>query len=236
MGLAGGGDAQSDWRDRDIATELAAELPYPVLQLNDATAACGGAELVFGTADLPPRDVLYVFIGHFIGGGLVLDGHLQTGRRGGNAAALGGSMPVSAPEGPITQLIDAASLATLEHLLAPPHGASIPATPEHWDLPTRPVEVWLDSASSALARALASATCVIDTDCVVLDGWMPASLRADLITRTQAQLDAHPPLPGVGTPRLRAGTIGPDARALGAASLPPLSERFLVDRTVFPGG
>ena len=63
---------------------------------------------------------------------------------------------------------------------------------------------------------------------------LPEGLRADLVTRTQTRLDAHP-LPGTETPRLRPGTIGPDARVLGAASL-PLSHRFLVDRTVYPGG
>lgn len=221
--------APSDWRHRDLAAELGAELPFPVQLLNDASAACG-AELVFGPADLP-RDFLYVFIGHFIGGGLVLDGRLQVGCRG-NAAALG-SMPVGTPGGPITQLIDVASLANLEQLLAP-HGTVIPAAPESWDLPARPVETWLESAAIGLAQALAAACCVIDTDCVVLDGWLPEDLRGRLIARTQARLDTHP-LPGIDTPRLRAGSIGPDARALGAASL-PLSHRFLVNRTVFPGG
>ena len=220
--------AMSDWRNSDLATELS-KLPYPVHILNDASAACG-AELVFGAPDLP-ADFLYVFIGHFIGGGLVLDGCLQTGRRG-NAAALG-SMPVGSPGGPFTQLIDMASLVTLEQLLTP-HGTAIPATPTRWTLPPRVVELWLDGAATGLAQALAAATCVVDVDCVVLDGWLPEDLRADLVMRTQAQLDAHP-LPGIETPRLRAGAIGPDARALGAASL-PLSHRFLVDRTVYPGG
>ena len=218
----------TDWRRRDLAAELR-DLPYPVHMLNDASAACG-AELVFGTADLP-ADFLYVFVGHFIGGGLVLDGCLQTGRRG-NAAALG-SMPVGSPGGPFTQLIDVASLATLERLLSP-HDASIPTTPDHWNLPHKPLDLWLDGAATGLAQAVASATCVVDVDCVVLDGWLPEDLRADLVNRTQAQLDARP-LPGIETPRLRPGTIGPDARTLGAASL-PLTHRFLVDRTVYPGG
>jgi hypothetical protein len=43
------------------------------------------------------------------------------------------------------------------------------------------------------------------------------------------------PLPGVETPEVREGSIGEDARSLGAASL-PLAERFLVDRNAFLKG
>ena len=78
------------WRDRDIAAELSALCDMPVTVQNDATAACG-AELVFGTGERP-QDFLYFYIGFFIGGGLVLNGRLFTGRtgqRGGRGADAG---------------------------------------------------------------------------------------------------------------------------------------------------
>ena len=67
----------------------------PVYIQNDATAACG-AELVFGTGE-KPKDFLYFYFGKFIGGGLVLNGHLFTGRRG-NAGGVG-PLPVPGPDG-----------------------------------------------------------------------------------------------------------------------------------------
>ena len=54
------------------------------------------------------------------------------------------------------------------------------------------------------------------------------------MARTRRYLAAQP-LPGVTLPDLREGTVGSDARALGAASL-PLSDRFLVDRDAFLKG
>jgi len=53
---------------------------------NDATSACG-AELVFGTAETPP-EFLYIYVGYFVGGGVVLNGALYSGRSG-NAGAIG---------------------------------------------------------------------------------------------------------------------------------------------------
>ena len=102
------------WRDRDIAAELSALCDMPVTVQNDATAACG-AELVFGTGERP-QDFLYFYIGFFIGGGLVLNGRLFTGRTG-NAAGVG-PMPVPGPDGRVRRLMTVASLSTLADMLA----------------------------------------------------------------------------------------------------------------------
>ena len=101
------------WRDRDIAAELSALCDMPVTVQNDATAACG-AELVFGTGERP-QDFLYFYIGFFIGGGLVLNGRLFTGRTG-NAAGVG-PMPVPGPDGRVRRLMTVASLSTLADML-----------------------------------------------------------------------------------------------------------------------
>ena len=75
---------------------------------------------------------------------------------------------------------------------------------------------------------------MIDFDTVMIDGSFPETIRADLVARTRRHLAAQP-LPGVTLPALREGTVGSDARVLGAASL-PLSDRFLVDRDAFLKG
>ena len=75
---------------------------------------------------------------------------------------------------------------------------------------------------------------MIDFDTVMIDGSFPETIRADVVARTRRYLAAQP-MPGVTLPDLREGTVGSDARALGAASL-PLSDRFLVDRDAFLKG
>ena len=98
------------WRDRDIVGDIAAFCGFPVHLANDGSAACN-AELLFGTA-ARALDFLYVYVGYFVGGGLVLDGSLYHGRSG-NAGALA-SVPVPAKDGGARQLIETTSIATLE--------------------------------------------------------------------------------------------------------------------------
>jgi predicted NBD/HSP70 family sugar kinase len=218
-------EAMAAWEEVDIRAEIASLCSYPVYLENDASAACG-AELVFGRA-LKPPDFLYFYIGYFIGGGLVLQDRLYTGRSG-NAGALG-SMPVPGPEGSVVQLVDSASLFRLERALqaAGHETQSLWLAPDGWSVDSAILGQWVEEAAVGLAHAVAAACSVIDFETVMIDGWLPASLRSRLVESTQARL-RDMALVGIELPGVREGTIGPDARALGAASL-PLSERFLVE-------
>ncbi|UWR35157.1 ROK family transcriptional regulator [Sulfitobacter sp. W027] len=224
-----GGDL-SDWQGFDIETALAEVVDLPIFICNDTSAACG-AELVFGAQD-KPRDFLYFYIGYFVGGGLVLDSKLYTGKSG-NAGALG-SMPLAGNAQ--RQLVDVASLATLEAALRDAGEARRApwSDPAAWDFSADILDPWLDSTAKALAQATRAAVCLIDFDTVLIDGSFPENIRAEIIARARHHLAALP-LPGVTLPDLREGTVGSDARALGAASL-PLSDRFLVDRDAFLKG
>ena len=217
--------AMDAWRGRDIAAEIAAEWDFPVYLQNDASAACG-AELAFGSSDTPP-DFLYFFIGFFIGGGLVLNSKLYTGKTG-NAAALG-SLPITLASGRPVQLVDVASLATLEAAVVREGGAAamIWESPRTWTVPDALLTPWIEEAAAGLAQAIAAATSLIDFEVVLIDGWLPDPVRARLLRQTAARLEALD-VAGIDRPEIRAGTIGSDARSLGAASL-PLSERFLLD-------
>ena len=227
LGLEPG--AMDAWRDRDIAADIAAHCAFPVFMRNDASAACG-AELVFGDQNRP-RDFLYFFMGFFIGGGLVLDNTLYTGRTG-NAAALA-SLPVGIEGTRVRQLVDVASLVTLEQALQDGGHPSEAIWKDctDWDVHRPTLDAWLTQAADGLAYAIFSSACLIDFESVMIDGWMPADVRAALVERTRERL-SRISVAGIDIPDLRPGTIGPDARALGAASL-PLSERFLVDRNTF---
>lgn len=224
--------AMEGWRDRDIAAEIAGNRDFPVYLCNDASAACG-AELAFGQQDRPPT-FLYFYIGYFVGGGIVIDNALFTGRSG-NAAALG-SVPLRVAGNQVQQLVDVASLAALEEkvMAAGVSGDAIWENHPSWSLPEPVLDDWLTSAADGLANAVISSACVIDFDCVFVDGWLPEAVRAELVRRIRSRL-AELRVAGIDKPEIREGTIGSDARALGAASL-PLSNRFLVDRNAFLKG
>ncbi|MBS0124977.1 ROK family transcriptional regulator [Thetidibacter halocola] len=216
--------AMDAWRDADIRAEIAAALDFPVFLENDASTACG-AELVFGPYE-GAKDFLYFYIGYFIGGGVVLNGKLFTGR--GNAGALG-PCPVPDGKGGTTQLLEVASLSVLERRLreAGHETAVMWESAEGWALDQAIVDAWVHHAAGGLAHAIAAACSVMDFEAVRIDGWMPPALRGQLVDEVHAAMRGID-LSGLTVPAVSTGSVGPDARALGAASL-PLSQRFLIE-------
>src|SRR5271157_4689578 len=154
--------AMADWREFDVAREIAAVCRYPVTLCNDATAACA-AEHFFGRA-WRHRDFLYFFLGAFIGGGVVLDGALRPGRTG-NAGALG-SMPFMAKSegGVASQLIACASIYQLERRLerAGIDASPVWATPDVWPEFGPHLDAWIEDVASALAYASVTAISIVD--------------------------------------------------------------------------
>ncbi|MBC7736053.1 MAG: ROK family transcriptional regulator [Candidatus Saccharibacteria bacterium] len=214
------------WRNRDIVGELTAICNMPVYVQNDATAACG-AELVFGTGERP-KDFLYFYFGTFIGGGLVLNGQLYLGRTG-NAAGVG-PIPVPGPDGLIRPLFDSASLSVLAAMMDAAGESSdhIWERPTSWTVSEPVLSAWMDNAAEGLAGAILSAAALLELEAVVIDGWMPASVRAEITLRTVAAL-TRLDLSGITPPAVREGTVGAQARSLGAAAI-PLSQRYLIDQ------
>ncbi|MEP4468089.1 ROK family transcriptional regulator, partial [Marinobacter alexandrii] len=66
------------WRDFDLEGELKNLVPWPITVENDGTAACR-AELIFAPP-IDAQDLVYFFVGTFIGGGVVLNGSVFPGR------------------------------------------------------------------------------------------------------------------------------------------------------------
>lgn len=213
------------WRHVDIQAELAAIAGMPVLVQNDATAACG-AELVFGSGQ-KPQDFLYFYFGYFIGGGLVLNGRLFTGRTG-NAAGVG-PLPVPGRDGRMHRLMGIASLWTLATAMetAGQPSDQLWERPEDWGVDPGVLSGWMDEVAAALAWATISAVSLMELGAVLIDGWMPQSLRAELVLRTQEAL-LRSDLAGIDPPLILEGSVGAEARALGAAAV-PLATRYLVD-------
>jgi predicted NBD/HSP70 family sugar kinase len=221
------------WRQIDVRAMIAELCSWPVYFANDITAACA-AELMFGRGS-EFADYLYVFIGSFIGGGLVLNGHLFPGRTQ-NAAALG-SMPAHSPNvvtsGRTPQLMNIASIYTLERkLLAQGRNPEILwQSPDDWgDGLGDVLDEWIDEVAESLAYSIVAAIAVIDVETVLIDGAFPTHVRTRIIERTQAAI-AHVNRQGLSTFQLMPGSIGNAARAMGGASLPLLAN-FTQDREV----
>jgi len=216
------------WRDADLATPLARRFGLPVFSCNDITAACG-AELVFGEAGRF-QDFLYLYVGTFVGGGLVLGGSLFPGRTG-NAGALG-SLLVPNGRGGAVQLIRRASIYLLEASLeaAGAEAEGLWRSTEAWAGPRPLIDAWLEATGEALALAAVSACSVIDFEAVVIDGALPPIERDRLLSTTGRAL-ARLKRQGVSPFALVPGTLGAFARAMGGACLPLLAS-FAADRDV----
>jgi predicted NBD/HSP70 family sugar kinase/predicted transcriptional regulator len=213
------------WRHRDIQAEVSDLTGLPCWVQNDATSACG-AELVFGREDRP-SDFLYVFIAHFIGGGLVLNGKLHRGPNG-NAAAIG-SMPVPGPAGTTRQLITVGSLSELENMLVAKglNSTQIWDQADHWVVPDDVRQAWIGAAAEGIAYATLCAVATAELKAVMVDGWMPREWRAELALAIRNCVDRFDHA-GIDAPLVIEGTVGYLARTLGAAAI-PLSQRYLVE-------
>ncbi len=217
----------ADWDTIDLRARIEAMTGLPVEFAKDTTAACA-AELVMGQGR-GIHHFLYLFVGTFIGGGLVVDGRLHGGPHG-NAGAVG-----SAPAGdPARQLLHVASGFVLEQRFVEA-GAPASAAHDHralsaplWTL----TQTWLDSACPAIATTLAHAAALLDLEAVVIDGELDRQLLREIIRRTELVLDGFA-WEGIVRPHVLEGTIGADARAMGGAILPlyahfaPSHELFL---------
>ncbi len=216
------------WRDIDLRQEVADAIDYPVFLQNDATSACG-AEMVFGNGQAYP-DFLYVFIGSFLGGGVVLNSALFSGRTG--SAGSIGPLPVQGQDGKTVQLLKIASIFVLEDLL---RARGIDPKPlwfstDEWIDFGEPLEIWVRNTGAALAQAVIAAASIIDFSTVIIDGGFPGWVRSRIVQATRSALTSHD-LQGVAVPDIIEGAVGSQARAIGGASL-PLFSRYLLDQNV----
>ncbi|PUE60557.1 serine/threonine protein kinase [Limnohabitans curvus] len=228
--------AMVDWEHIDLVQEVQAMSALPVEFAKDTTAACV-AELVQGLGrDVP--NFLYVYVGTFVGGGLVMDGHIVNGPRG-NAGAIG-SMPIGLP--PLgtranantpAQLLQLASGWQLEQaLMAAGHDPLLvqqdAIMSSEFSAFTQP---WLSQAAKALAMSATSAAALLDLDAIIMDGSLNPKLLQALIQQTEARL-AQFSFDGIHQPQILAGRVGHHARALGGALL-PLHAQFFPDKDIF---
>ncbi|WP_210215656.1 ROK family transcriptional regulator [Mongoliimonas terrestris] len=215
------------WDDYDFALALGRATGQTVFAENDGNAAAI-AELFYGKGR-QIDDFLYVFIGGAIGGGLVMAGDCVHGVAG-NAGDIA-MMPVPgsrlasapAPTRAFDVLLTRASLTALKRHLAW-HGIAANSLKEvSAVLARRPrpqaVAEWIDDCVAALVPALMSVVSLIDMPHVVIDADVDGGLLDDLIEDLDRAIDLASP-ESVRRPLFFRGSFGPDAGALGAATLP----------------
>jgi len=210
-----------DWNEVDVAAEITELTGLQTKVYNDATAACA-AEMVLG-GSLTFSSALYIYVGTFIGGGVVINGQLFEGTQR-NAGAIG-SMPVTAAGGGQEQLIRQSSLFSLEKRLRksgsgePGMIADLLREPDTADV----YADWRLRAAPPIAQAIAAAISVIDFEGVVIDAMLHQP-ELELLVRDVRKAFQDLDLTGTSPVALRQGSIGPKARVSGAAILPLIRE------------
>ncbi len=181
-------DKMEHWRDFDLAEAIAAHTDLPVFIQNDATAACG-AELIFGDG-AGHTHFVYLFVGSFVGGGVVLNSSVYAGKSG-NAGALG-SMPIPTRHGKAQQLIDEASIFVLENQLRDLGRDPSPLwlDPEDWSGFAGLIDPWVAQTGESLAHAIVAACSVIDFPTAIIDGGFPSDVRHAVVLETRRAMGA----------------------------------------------
>jgi predicted NBD/HSP70 family sugar kinase len=217
------------WRRTDILAEARQLSPWPVYLHNDGTSACA-AELVLGNAT-SSASFLYIFIGSFIGGGVVLNHQLYPGPS--RYAGAIGPMPVPANgRGGHQQLLRSTSLYVLAAQLAAAGGdpAVLTRDPDNWGDLGAPLDDWLAQTARDLALTIVASLSVIDFEAIVIDGAFPKVLRQRLVEATRQALGNFD-MQGIAPFTVVEGSIGSAAREIGGACLPLLAN-FSKDREV----
>lgn len=224
-------EVMQEWRDFDYHDALQDIWDRPIFVVNDATAACA-AELIFGNKN-HESNFLHIYIGAFVGGGVVLNSSLFIGSQE-NAGAIG-SLPILQQNNgsPKTeQLVLKASKLTLEKKLlsAGYDTGAIWQSSDEWPDLSPYLEDWMDEAASSLALAIVSATSILDFPTIMIDGALPVHIRRNIVDRTKTKIEDYN-LQGLSPFKIVEGTIGEAARTLGSASL-PLLRGFALDSSV----
>lgn len=222
-------EADKTW-DSDMVVSLF-DIPegIEVFVENDGSAAALG-ELTFGSG-AAHQDFLYVNIGTFIGGGLIIDGTLRTGAHGNSAALgpfpVGPSRLAGAPKSPrpFDELLRRSSVNSLqEH--ARRQGRDLDLA--QLDRLSDPADIacvteWVEDCAQALATFFIGVWSLIDIEAIILSGPLPPTIMAQVIATAEREVKAYA-IEGVIPCDIKLGTLGRDAHCVGAACLPVLRD------------
>ena len=216
--------AMQHWKALDLAETVRMETGLEAVIQNDATSACI-AEHLLGHGDRF-GNFAYIYVGAFVGGGLVLDQKVQSGATL-SAAALG-PLPVPDEKGGVTQLLNVASIYVLEDALAASgiDPIRLRKATEDWSEFEDWVGPWIEKTSRYLAIAAVSIASVVEVEAILLDGAMPEIIRHRMVESTRRYL-SELDLTGIEYLAIEEAAVGRVARSVGAALLPIHAKYFL---------
>jgi len=98
---------------------------------------------------------------------------------------------------------------------------------QDWSSIARYVDPWIGTAAQELAKAALSICAVIDFEAIYIDGAFPTEIRDELVSRVRRYL-VNQDKRGLIPPVVETGSVGLNARSVGAASS-PIFRQFLLD-------
>lgn len=211
------------WARFDLRGAIERRTGLPTQRYNDGVAASWSEVIMHA----PPRpsSLAYIFVGTFVGSGIVNENALRQGPETSEATL--GSMTVIDAEGKRSIAHHVASLSALKTRLAR-HGIAAPiADPAEWPWAAwEPhVSAWVAEAGAALGEICLNTAAAVEIGQIVIDGDVPPDIRARLVAATRTALDLLP-IMTFERPLVVAGRLGSRATALGAAQLPLYHKLF----------
>ncbi len=204
-------DWLAGWSDVPLADLLGDVLGMPVWIENDATVA---ALAEYYQKDLigEYRSVLVLFLGHGIGGGLIVERDLLLGEHG-NVGEVGRLFPADRPRPSGIDLLhrfrDAGvaidSLSDIDRLQT-----------SHAPL----IAHWVERVAHQLDHAVLSGTVWLDPGAVVISGALPLAILRTLATRLEEIGRTRDTGYRAAIPKIHASSIGSAAVVIGAAMVP----------------
>ncbi len=224
--LGADGATASDWTKVEVKAELELSTGLPAHIMNDGNAACW-AELVLRPRPRPDN-FAYIFVGTFIGGGVVAEGRLWEGATG-NSANLGSILVSDGKGGRQFGHLIASLHAMEQHLMA--NKQAVPRRdPRSWDWDELGplAEEWLKRAGKALAEIIANTAAVSEINLAIVDGALPPDVLVRLVDLTRDELAALGSLTS-DLPQVAQGHVGSFAAPIGAAFRPLYRQFFARD-------
>ncbi|KKB09257.1 hypothetical protein VE26_04560 [Devosia chinhatensis] len=214
------------WSEIDVAAAIEKETGLEVQRLNDGSAGCWSELIAYPSPR--PQNLAYLFVGTFVGAGLVAEGRLWQGPTG-NSANLG-SMLVTDEHGQNQFVHLIASLYALENRLSDAEMRLPAGDPMKWRYDTlEPVlSDWIEQSAKALAKVIANSSAVCELSTAIIDSAMPVEITARIVQRTRDRLAMLPVLT-FDHPDIVQGKLGARAAAEGAAVKPIYRRLFSRD-------
>lgn len=207
----------ADFASHNPVAVLEARTGFKVSLHHDASAAAV-AERLNGRAR-GYDNFLLMFVGYGLGAGIYIGGELYRGHD--FLAGEIGLIPVPDASGSVPL----ESLTSLSALFArlglhPSQQDAYPLLEQAVSVNSPIVNAWIAEAAAHLCWTTELIGCVIDPECIVIAGQMPASLLDVLFATISAHQQSRPIIAGLPRPTLVKGSADPFSVAAGAAAYP----------------